>query len=100
MTWFTAGLKALLRQVLAECGKEIAHVERLHQRSSEVGAIDRAKYVSLAVLLYLAGVATLTGAVSEFLDRPYREVAMDFAPMLIICLIGVIHHALRHDLES
>ena len=62
--------------------------------------LDRAKYLTLVVVLYAAGVAVLVGAVAGLFERPFLDVAVNLAPAIVLCLTGVIVHGLRHDLDS
>ena len=62
--------------------------------------LDRAKYLTLVVALYAAGVSALLGAVAALFERPFLDVTVDLAPAIVLCLIGVVIHGLRHDLDS
>ena len=62
--------------------------------------LDRAKYLTLVVALYAAGVSALLGAVAALFARPFLDVTVDLAPAIVLCLIGVVIHGLRHDLDS
>lgn len=61
---------------------------------------DRAKYVTLVVSLYLAAIAVIVGVIASIFERPLLDVTVNLAPAILICLIGVIIHGLRHDLDS
>ncbi|MGO1285777.1 MAG: hypothetical protein ACTHWF_13045 [Brachybacterium sp.] len=62
--------------------------------------LDRAKYLALVLVLYAAGVAALVGVVARLFERPFLEVTVNLAPAIVLCLIGVVVHGLRHDLDS
>ena len=54
---------------------------------------DRAKYLTLVLVLCAAGIARLFG-------RAFLDVTVHLAPAIVLCLIGVVAHGLRHDLDS
>ena len=61
---------------------------------------DRAKYLALVVSLYLMAVAILVALLAGFFQRPFLDVTVDLAPVILICLAGTVVHGLRHDLDS
>lgn len=62
--------------------------------------LDRAKYLTLAIGLYLMIVAIIVAAVAGVFQRPFLDVVVNLAPAIVLCLIGTIVHGLRHDLDS
>lgn len=61
---------------------------------------DRGKYLALVVVLYLMAVAVLIALVAGIFQRPFLDVTVDLAPVILICLVGSVVHGLRHDLDS
>lgn len=61
---------------------------------------DRAKYLMLVVSLFLMAVAILVGMLAGIFQRPFLDVTVDLAPVILICLVVSVVHALRHDLDS
>lgn len=61
--------------------------------------LDRAKYLTLVLLLYAALVAIIVAIVATLLDRTLLQQTINLAPAIILGLIGMIAHALRHDLH-
>lgn len=61
--------------------------------------LDRAKYLTLVLLLYAALVAIIVAIVATLLDRTLLQQTINLAPAIILGLIGMIVHALRHDLH-
>lgn len=61
---------------------------------------DRAKYLTLVLVLCAAGISALVGVVARLFERPFLDVTVNLAPAIVLCLIGVVAHGLRHDLDS
>lgn len=62
--------------------------------------LDRAKYVTLVVSLYLVTIVVIVSVVGAIFERPLLDVTVNLAPAILICLLGVVIHGLRHDLDS
>ncbi|MGO1423800.1 MAG: hypothetical protein ACTHVK_09975 [Brachybacterium sp.] len=62
--------------------------------------LDRAKYVTLVVSLYLVTIVVIVSVVGAIFERPLLDVTVNLAPAILICLLGVVIHGLRHGLDS
>lgn len=61
---------------------------------------DRAKYLTLVLSLYLVAIAVIVSVMGAIFERPLLDVTVNLAPAILVCLIGVIIHGMRHELDS
>ncbi|MGP9845146.1 hypothetical protein [Brachybacterium sp. 107] len=61
---------------------------------------DRAKYLTLVLALNVVAVTVIVAVVAAIFQRDVLEITVDLAPAIVVYLIVMIIHGMRHDLDS